>query len=609
MINRSENSRYCHLRICDAIELIDGKKAILPAIQRKFVWTTEQIECLFDSIMNDYPINTMIWWNIDACIDKTFQETKFYAFQESFKQTKDRINTLIENPQSYNDSGRLYGVIDGQQRLNSIYLALKGYYDIKKKGGWSHKLENYTRYYLCVSLCPIENTSVEDDNSIEPKIKYSFRFLPGDNENKPTSDEWFCLNDYYRLNVNISEIVESRNLPDKDYAIKVLEKLRNKIFEEECIWFYEVMEQNVTTVLEMFIRTNDGGTKLANSDLLLAKMSLYWPKVYECFKELRKSVRQIEVNDKKNFNPSNEFIVKTLLVIYSKDIHSKVTNLTEENISTIKANWKDKIQPIFIESFRILKRWGLSDKSLRAYNAVIPIVFFIHYHDILKDLQNQDKRSSYIEMEKNMCSWMTLSLLKKSFSGQSDNVLTTIRNCIRNRNQKDYFPLEEIKNAFKSDPQKNLAFNTDDVAKLLSYDYNDAECYQILSLLYVNTSLHTNTEYNIDHVHPQVCFTDKSRFREALKGKTMKSEDFEFALDRGHWNSIVNLQLLDSLVNKRKNATSLTDFMKEHENVPLIPQNVSYDLCDFRTFYERRKELLVEKLESLLGIKNAEKQI
>ena len=50
------------ISISDAIEYIEQRKFLLPAIQRKFVWSSEQIEVLFDSIMRDYPINSFMIW-------------------------------------------------------------------------------------------------------------------------------------------------------------------------------------------------------------------------------------------------------------------------------------------------------------------------------------------------------------------------------------------------------------------------------------------------------------------------------------------------------------------------------------------------------------------
>jgi uncharacterized protein with ParB-like and HNH nuclease domain len=47
-----------------AIQNIVARHYLLPAIQRKFTWTTSQIEVLFDSIMRSYPINTFMLWEV-----------------------------------------------------------------------------------------------------------------------------------------------------------------------------------------------------------------------------------------------------------------------------------------------------------------------------------------------------------------------------------------------------------------------------------------------------------------------------------------------------------------------------------------------------------------
>ena len=49
----------------DVIKRIDSNQLFLPALQRKFVWKTEQIEGLFDSIMQGYPIGTFLFWELN----------------------------------------------------------------------------------------------------------------------------------------------------------------------------------------------------------------------------------------------------------------------------------------------------------------------------------------------------------------------------------------------------------------------------------------------------------------------------------------------------------------------------------------------------------------
>lgn len=55
---------YYHLTIKSAVELAYQRKLLLPAIQREFVWSTEQIIKLFDSLMRGYPIGSFLFWTV-----------------------------------------------------------------------------------------------------------------------------------------------------------------------------------------------------------------------------------------------------------------------------------------------------------------------------------------------------------------------------------------------------------------------------------------------------------------------------------------------------------------------------------------------------------------
>ena len=76
MENKVSSSFKYPITISDAIVNIESRKFLLPAIQRKFVWSCEQIEVLFDSIMRNYPINSFMMWNVTS--DDTKNNYKFY---------------------------------------------------------------------------------------------------------------------------------------------------------------------------------------------------------------------------------------------------------------------------------------------------------------------------------------------------------------------------------------------------------------------------------------------------------------------------------------------------------------------------------------------------
>jgi len=62
---------YFEQSIKDVLVEIEDGKLFLPAIQRKFVWSEEQITKLFDSLMRGYPIGTFLFWQIDKEKDNT----------------------------------------------------------------------------------------------------------------------------------------------------------------------------------------------------------------------------------------------------------------------------------------------------------------------------------------------------------------------------------------------------------------------------------------------------------------------------------------------------------------------------------------------------------
>jgi uncharacterized protein with ParB-like and HNH nuclease domain len=109
------------ITIKDAIDNVHKKNYLLPAIQREFVWGAYQIERLFDSLMRDYPISSFLFWEVEkANIDN-------YQFYEFVREYHERDNTHNPKANIVGESG-ITAILDGQQRLTSLYVGLKGAY-------------------------------------------------------------------------------------------------------------------------------------------------------------------------------------------------------------------------------------------------------------------------------------------------------------------------------------------------------------------------------------------------------------------------------------------------------------------------------------------------
>ena len=109
------------ITIREAIAAIEDGEYVLPSTQREFVWEPDQIGTLFDSLMRDYPISTFLFWKIKAENVNKFQ---FYSFLRNYHERDARHN----HPATPSGNKDIIGILDGQQRLTSLYVSLRGSY-------------------------------------------------------------------------------------------------------------------------------------------------------------------------------------------------------------------------------------------------------------------------------------------------------------------------------------------------------------------------------------------------------------------------------------------------------------------------------------------------
>ena len=106
------------MSIINLLNQIKNEEVVLPAIQRDFVWPEDKVLRLLDSIMRGYPIGIALLW-------ETYQDLQYRKFEEAFHAGQ--IHDFKENRRKK----KLKLVLDGQQRLQSLYIALYGSYEGK----------------------------------------------------------------------------------------------------------------------------------------------------------------------------------------------------------------------------------------------------------------------------------------------------------------------------------------------------------------------------------------------------------------------------------------------------------------------------------------------
>ena len=586
------------ITINEARKQIEARKLLLPAIQRNFVWNTDQICTLFDSLMRGYPINTFMMWDVKC--PKIKEEFRFYEFLDSYCQRFKEDNPFF--PTRGHDDFK--AVIDGQQRLTSIYIGLKGTYAYKQPRVWWPDVQNDSvlpprKLYLDL-VKPIE-----DEDSL---MQYNFRFLTNAQYKASLEKDgihWYEVGTILNTpDVNgidkvpfgiVLPYLKEHGLEDNQFAMETLTRLFVAIRMEKLIHFFNETSQEIDHVLDVFIRTNSGGTTLAFSDLLMSIAIANWRG--DARKDIDDLATQIWRSSDMGFSINRDWILKTSLMLVDADVRFRVKNFNATQVEVIERQWTE-ISTCVAESFKLLRSLGLNDQSLRAKNAVIPIAYYLFkktfrgeplFRTINNLAYNRDER---IEIGR----WLHMALLKGVFGGQSDGMLTKMRNIINNHLEGTCFPLPQIIDAYKG-TNKDLRFDDEYVSNLLNIQYGDSRCRSVLALLF--PEVNENQVLHIDHLHPKSAFEKK-----ALSGhEFLKSNEelMRFFADPCHWNSMANLHLLNSSQNTSKNASPLVDWLENEGNGfrvedLLIDSSVSLGFDQFKTFYEKRREALKQRL-------------
>ena len=82
------------------LDAIENKELVLPEFQREFTWSKDQIKTLVDSMVKEYPTGALLFW-----------------------KTKDV--PALKNMPDFAPDHRVLVLLDGQQRLTSLYMLMK----------------------------------------------------------------------------------------------------------------------------------------------------------------------------------------------------------------------------------------------------------------------------------------------------------------------------------------------------------------------------------------------------------------------------------------------------------------------------------------------------
>lgn len=573
------------LTIREAVDSVDKKRYLLPAIQREFVWSTGQIECLFDSLMRDYPVGIFLLWHVEK---KNIRNYQFYEFIKNYHETERRHNPKAD----IGGSDNITAVLDGQQRLTAFYIGLKGTYAYKLKSKrWDNALAFPQRKLYLNLLKPSDDVN----------LKFDFRFLTEKEASKRGKNQfWFPVGSIldfqresevntYLIQNGISRLEQEKAI----FANDTLFKLYSTVNKDLVVYYFLEQGEELDKVLNIFIRVNSGGTKLSYSDLLLSIATAQW-KTKDAREEITQFVDEInKIGD--GFEFDKDFVLKTCLVLSGfSDIAFKVDNFNTENMMKIEKGW-DSIATAIRLAVTLVSGFGYSKDTLSSGNALIPIAYYLLKNDLSHEIIASSKhKNDRMRIQK----WLIFSLLKRAFSGTPDNVLRPIRQVIDENHST--FPVEDIIEKFKGNP-KSITFTEDDIENLFQNTYGKPYTFSVLSLLY--PTLDFRNKFHQDHIFPRSVFTMKNLIKKGLN-----EYKCEFYLE--HFDYITNLQLIEGTPNQEKSDMDFKEWLhetypsansrKEYMDKNYIPDiDPSFD--NFEEFIKNRKELMRKKLRTVLA--------
>lgn len=231
---------YVDYNVNQLIEKVDTGELGLPELQRPFIWKDAKVRDLFDSMMKGFPIGYLMLWECP---------------------TLEKSRTIGVDSHTYATPKQV--IIDGQQRLTSLYAVIKGKKVVNS---------NYQEKSIIISYNPLSN-----------KFEVGYQATKNDKEWIYNISDLFSSSSYQFITnyINVlSDYRTSKGLEltndEKDIIAKNINDVYNltkyplRVFDIKAT----AEEEDVS---EVFVRVNSGGVTLKQNDFILTLLSLYWP--------------------------------------------------------------------------------------------------------------------------------------------------------------------------------------------------------------------------------------------------------------------------------------------------------------------------------------------
>ncbi|BCB95758.1 hypothetical protein JZK55_06800 [Dissulfurispira thermophila] len=553
-------------RVSDVVTEIDEEKFVLPVIQRSLVWEEDKMELLFDTLLKGDSFGGIM-------VIEEEKDTKPLFNYRPFT----RDGNFIPSREVEKLKHLQYFVIDGQQRLQTFYIGLKG--SINGKVLYFDLFSDYNIEY--------EFKFEKDENNL-PKISKE------NNDRKIKEHFWYPVKVLFKRLKDTNdedqvadEIIRKNNIKDGDRKTQIIKNIKafyKNVITAETIGISKVVInkslpalENRQRIVELFRRLNDGGTKLSPFDLVASILKGFSWEMEGFLNEM--------LDEYEDIGLSQDNLIKLIFLL--QDNHAKEMASIEASDAEFAIQNRDRIKATLKALKDFLEFSKTYDYYKEGNRSFIPL-FFISYHLFHKRIDIDALLNYFNNYETGnpdyplIKKWLYHSLINGVFRSKGVGWIpykTGVRKLlevIKNFKNKK-FPTNKL---FKVYVEHPISFTTE----YSSTNLEQLDSSFIFYLIYDRKrTIRTN---DIDHIMPKSILEEK---------------DFDWNLI----NSIANFQLLDYETNRgAKNGKSFREWINEdvqdksnYVKIHLIPSDETlWDEAKFKEFIEERSKLIIEKI-------------
>jgi len=531
------------ITIGEYLNKIDAYQLFVPAFQREYVWKREHAKALFHSLIKEYPFGTLLTWDTDEPPE-------------------------LKGERKYNKKqGAIKLILDGQQRITTMYLIIKG---------------TIPPYYT-------EKDITNDVRSLYVNLEtLDLEFYkPKSMDNNP---RWVRLTDIFKDLVKANHIVKELKKNSElteEYEDKIFDNF-NKIKLIEKRPFIEQaipITASIREAIDIFYIVNASGVNLTDAELALAQISGYWPDARRLFKE------KLNALASQGFVFNLDFIVYVLLgIMYNMGSDMRKLHSIDNKERIIQV-WEILDGKVLEYVLNILKSQAFVDhtKEINSVYALIPIIVYA--------FNKIENKLTQIEIKKAI-KWFYYSQIRQRYISQLPQKLDTdIKIVVNSENPFDELlgiikaerPLEIVKDEFVGATVQHPLFN------LMKFYFKSQNAVCLGTGIGLRKNMGKKYELEYDHIFA-------SSILKNLGYNLNNRQKYPLAQE------ITNRAILTTSENRSKSAENADVYLSEvKKNFPdaiklqLIPESeLLWKIENYELFLEERRKLLSSKLNDYL---------